>query len=80
MIYQEGHFEGPEIAQQERSSEASNHRGNEEEAAYFCKKYKDWTTEHWSRVMFSDESTFRCIMAMKVKVRWPLGSDRFDSQ
>ncbi|CAJ0956160.1 unnamed protein product [Ranitomeya imitator] len=25
----------------------------------FCKKYQDWTSEEWKKVMFSDESTFR---------------------
>jgi hypothetical protein len=46
----------------------------------FAQKYKDWTTEQWSRVMFSDESTFRCIRATKTKVRRPMGSDRYDSR
>jgi hypothetical protein len=45
----------------------------------FAQKYKDWTAEQWSRIMFSDESTFRCIRAMKTKVRWPMGSDHYDS-
>jgi hypothetical protein len=46
----------------------------------FAKKYIDWTPEQWSRVMFSDESTFRCIRATKTKVRRPMGSDRYDSR
>jgi transposase len=46
----------------------------------FAQKYKDWTNEQWSRVMFSDESTFRCIRATKTKVRRPMGSDRYDSR
>uniref|UniRef100_A0A8C4REL1 Transposase n=1 Tax=Erpetoichthys calabaricus TaxID=27687 RepID=A0A8C4REL1_ERPCA len=25
----------------------------------FCKRYKDWTAEDWSKVIFSDESSFR---------------------
>jgi hypothetical protein len=27
----------------------------------FCKKYKKWTEEDWSDVMFSDDSTFRIV-------------------
>jgi transposase len=46
----------------------------------FAKKYKDLTPDQWSRVMFSDESTFRCIRATKTKVRRPMGSDRYDSR
>jgi hypothetical protein len=44
----------------------------------FAQKYKDWTTEQWSCVMFSNESTFRCIRATKTKVRRLIGSDRYD--
>jgi hypothetical protein len=32
----------------------------------FAKKYKHWTEKEWSKVMFSDESTFRCLRV----VRW----------
>jgi hypothetical protein len=31
----------------------------------FAKKHKDWTKENWSKVMFSDESTFRCVRSIK---------------
>jgi hypothetical protein len=44
----------------------------------FAQYYKNWTTKQWSRVVFSDESTFRCIR--KTKVRRPMGSDRYDSR
>jgi hypothetical protein len=27
----------------------------------FAKKYAHWTPEDWSKVMCSDESTFRCV-------------------
>jgi transposase len=46
----------------------------------FCRAYKKWTAEDWERVMYSDESTFRCIRAVKTKVRRPSGSNRFDSR
>jgi hypothetical protein len=46
----------------------------------FAKKYKHWTEEDWSKVMFSDESTFRCLRAVRSRVRRPTGSDRFDSR
>jgi hypothetical protein len=42
----------------------------------FAKKYRHWTEEVWSRVMYSNESTFRCLL----EVRRPAGSDRFDSR
>jgi transposase len=44
----------------------------------FCRAYKAWTAEDWANVMFSDESTFRCIRSIKTKVRRPSGSNRFD--
>jgi IS30 family transposase len=31
----------------------------------FAKKHKDWAKENWSKVMFSDESTFRCVRSIK---------------
>jgi hypothetical protein len=46
----------------------------------FCKAYQHWTAEDWSKVMYSDESTFRCIRSFSTKVRRPSGSNRYDSQ
>jgi transposase len=46
----------------------------------FAKKYVSWTEEDWSRVMFSDESTFRCIRANRIRVRRPSGTNRFDTR
>jgi len=46
----------------------------------FAKKHKDWSAADWSKVMYSDESTFRCIRATRSKVRRPSGSNRFDSR
>jgi len=44
----------------------------------FCHKYKNWTEEQWSNVMFTDESMFKCIRSASAKVRRPKGSNRFD--
>lgn len=44
----------------------------------FCRQYRDWTEADWANVMYSDESTFRCIRSIKSKVRRPSGSNRFD--
>ena len=46
----------------------------------FAKNYRHFTQEDWSKVMYSDESTFRCIRVTRNKVRRPEGSDRFDSR
>ncbi len=46
----------------------------------FAKKHRHLTEEDWSKVMYSDESTFRCMRATRKRVRRPVGSDRFDSQ
>ena len=46
----------------------------------FAKAYRHFTPEDWSKVMFSNESTFRCIRATKSKVRRPIGSDCFDNR
>jgi transposase len=46
----------------------------------FCAAYKDWTAADWEKVMYSDESTFRCIRSIKTRVRRAKGSDRFDSR
>lgn len=44
----------------------------------FCKKYKDWTPEQWKKVVFSDESTFRCVRLSARTVRRPPKSNRYD--
>jgi hypothetical protein len=46
----------------------------------FCKVYQHWTAEDWSNVMYSDESTFRCIRSISTKVRRPSGSNQYDSR
>ena len=46
----------------------------------FAYKYKDWTKEMWNSVMFSDESTFKCIRSSCNRVRHPPGSNRFASK
>ncbi len=46
----------------------------------FAKKNtRAWSVADWSKVMYSDESTFCYIMATRRKVRRPSGSNRFDS-
>lgn len=44
----------------------------------FCSKYKNWTVEQWRHVMWSDESTFRCIRSTAARVRRPIGTSRYD--
>jgi arsenate reductase-like glutaredoxin family protein len=39
----------------------------------FAKKYISWTEKDWSRIMFSDESTFRLFNPRSIKVRRPAG-------
>jgi transposase len=46
----------------------------------FARAYSHFTAEDWSRVMYSDESTFRCIRSTRTKVRRPSGSNRFESK
>lgn len=46
----------------------------------FAKKYKDWTPEQWSSVMFSDESAFKCVQMRHRTVRRPVGSSPFDQR
>ncbi len=46
----------------------------------FAKKYGHWTPEDWSKVMYSDELTFRCVRNIRKKVRRPSGSNRFDTK
>ncbi len=38
----------------------------------FAKKYAHWTPEDWSKMMYSDQSTFRCVRNIRKKVK-PLG-------
>ena len=44
----------------------------------FCRKYKDWTSEQWQKVMFSDESTFRLVRGNSKIVRRPSDVSRYD--
>ena len=46
----------------------------------FAKKYAHWTPEDWSKMMYSDQSTFRCVRNIRKKVRRPSGSNRFDTK
>jgi IS30 family transposase len=45
----------------------------------FAKAYKHWTSEDCSRVMYSDESTFKFLRSIRGKVRRPRESSRFDT-
>jgi hypothetical protein len=45
----------------------------------FAKKYRLFTPDDWSTVMYSGESMFRCIRSIRSMVRRPSGMDRFDS-
>lgn len=44
----------------------------------FAKRYKDFTTEDWRRVMWSDESTFQCGAVRRGKLRRPQGMNPLD--
>lgn len=44
----------------------------------FCNKYKDWISEQWKKVMFSDESTFRLVRGGSKTVRRPSTASRYD--
>ena len=44
----------------------------------FCKKHKDWSSEQWEKVMFSDESYFVTFTSRPSSVRRPPGSNRLD--
>ncbi len=46
----------------------------------FAKKYLNSTEEDWSKVMFSDKSTFHCLRATRSCVSRPTGKDHFDSR
>ena len=43
----------------------------------FCQKYKDWTAEQWSSVMFTDETMIKQFYAYSSHVRKPRGK-RYD--
>ncbi len=36
----------------------------------FCRKYRDWTAEDWSRVIFSDESNFKPFQRKNKETVW----------
>ncbi len=42
----------------------------------FSMTYQHFTAEDWSKVMYLDESTFKCIRASRAKVRRPEGASR----
>ena len=43
----------------------------------FCARYGHWTKEDWSKVLFSDESTFQVIRSSSRRVRRPQGVSRY---
>jgi hypothetical protein len=46
----------------------------------FAKKHQHFTKEDWARVMYSDESTFKCLRSTRTTIRRPQGSNRDDSR
>ena len=44
----------------------------------FCRKNKDWSSEQWQKVMFSDESTFQVVRGNSKIVRLPSDVSRYD--
>ena len=46
----------------------------------FCLQYKNWTSDDWQKVMFSDESTFLQFASYKPFVRRSLGSSPVNSR
>ena len=49
-----------------------------EQRLEICQKYRHWTTEDWSKVIFSDESMFLQFASYKPFVRRPSGSSPID--
>ena len=45
----------------------------------FAKSHQHWITEHWSKVLFSDESTIQLFATRKQNVRRPPGK-RYDKK
>ena len=45
----------------------------------FAKKHRDWTIQQWSKVLFSNESTFQQFFVRKRHVRRPTGK-RYDDK
>lgn len=46
----------------------------------FAKKYQNWTKDEWSKVMFSDGSSFKCFMARLGRLKRLQGSNRHNAQ
>ena len=44
----------------------------------FAKKYSQWTTEQWRKVIFFDESNFQVFKMGSTALRRPRSSDHFD--
>jgi transposase len=45
-------------------------RKHKQKRVEFCRKYRDWTLEDWSRVIFSDESNFRPFQRKNKQTVW----------
>ncbi len=45
----------------------------------FAMNYWNWTEDYWSKVIFSDESTFHCLRATRSCMCRPARLDCFDS-
>lgn len=46
----------------------------------FARQYEAWTEDDWKKVMWSDESTFRCFTERQGRVRRPVGASRYEEQ
>ena len=49
-----------------------------EETDCIWKTYRDWTSDQWKSVVFSDESMFRPVRGTSKTIHRPSGSDRYD--
>ena len=43
----------------------------------FAISHLHWTPNDWTKVMFTDEGTFRLVRGTKKTVRWKSGSNRY---
>ncbi len=80
LLYPEAPGGEAEIALKNGCTEASSDQKKWGKEAGFCQKHCNWTEEDWSKVMYSNESTFCCVRATRKRVRRRVGSDRFDSR
>jgi hypothetical protein len=78
-VHQLSYTEAPEDSKQDCGPKTSPYKKMKEKGLAFVTNYWNRTEDDWSKVIFSDESTFCCLRATRSCARRPTRLDYIDT-